>query len=267
MCRHTSFRTYPGTGAASEIGYEGGAGRTVNLPLEAGATDEDYRLVFERVVLPVLRQFAPHILFVSAGFDAHERDPLGQMRVTTPGFAAMTAALRQVADEDREGRLVVVTEGGYDLRALRDCCRTVIDVLANESAPSVDWPQSPVASSRGRAAVTQTQAALTQVLDVLKRAVLRGVSRAANAGAPPVCAIAHRVRGIRYNEPTPMTRVQAATPRQEVAAGVDLRACVRSCRRRVAPEVLLPGDVRVSVRTRARRARPQLHHRRHHARG
>src|SRR4051794_22042609 len=64
---------YPGTGAVEEVGYGAAAGRTVNLPLEVGATDDDYRHVLEGVAIPVLRQFAPDILLLSAGFDAHER--------------------------------------------------------------------------------------------------------------------------------------------------------------------------------------------------
>jgi len=156
------FPYYPGTGAPHEVGYEGGAGRTVNIGLEVGATDEDYRVVFDQVVIPVLGQFMPDIVLVSAGFDAHERDPLGAMRVTTAGFSAMTAALRQVAEEQCEGRLVAVTEGGYDLRALRDCLQAVVDVLSGESTPLVAWPEPPVASSRGLAAATATKAALTQ---------------------------------------------------------------------------------------------------------
>src|SRR4249920_3392861 len=78
------FPYYPGTGAADEIGRGAGLGFTVNLPLEAGAVDEDYRTVFTEVVLPVLNQFEPVLLLISAGFDAHERDPLGGMRLTTP---------------------------------------------------------------------------------------------------------------------------------------------------------------------------------------
>jgi len=153
---------YPGTGAAGEIGFGAGAGRTVNLPLEVGSTDEDYQVVFDQIVLPVLRQFDPDVLMISAGFDAHERDPLGGMRVTTAGFTAMTAALRRVADDHCAGRLVAVTEGGYDLRALGECLRTVIDVVGAESAPQVHWPGSPVASSRGRTTANRTKAALTQ---------------------------------------------------------------------------------------------------------
>src|SRR5262249_7193591 len=77
------FPYYPGTGAADETGKGQGAGFTVNLPLEAGAAAEDYRAAFTEVILPVLRQFRPDVMVVSAGFDAHERDPLAGMRLTT----------------------------------------------------------------------------------------------------------------------------------------------------------------------------------------
>jgi acetoin utilization deacetylase AcuC-like enzyme len=142
---------YPGTGAADEIGVGPGVGYTVNLPLEAGAVNEDYRLVFDTVVLPVVKQFAPDLMLVSAGFDAHERDPLGGMRLTSDAFAAMTAQLRAVAEECCAGRLVVVTEGGYDFRALADSLRAVVGVLASEAAPSAAWPAAAGAEpSRGR---------------------------------------------------------------------------------------------------------------------
>src|SRR5947209_853482 len=112
------FPYYPGTGAAEEIGREAGRGFTVNVPLEVGATDEDYQVAFAQVVLPVLRQFEPDLIIASSGFDAHERDPLGGMRVSTGAFGAMTGELRAVAEEVCRGRIVAVTEGGYDLKAL-----------------------------------------------------------------------------------------------------------------------------------------------------
>src|SRR5476649_2650611 len=93
------FPYYPGTGAAEEVGRGAGLGFTVNVPLEVGAVDEDYQLVFAKLVLPILRQFEPDVLIVSAGFDAHERDPLGGMRLSTAAFGAMTAELRLVAEE------------------------------------------------------------------------------------------------------------------------------------------------------------------------
>ena len=132
---------YPGTGAAGEIGLGAGAGFTVNAPIEVGATDEDYRLVFAELVLPIVRQFDPDLVLVSAGFDAHERDPLAGMRLTTGAFGAMTMELRNVAEACCEGRIAAIVEGGYDLRALADSMRTVVDVLAGPPA-AAQWPRT-----------------------------------------------------------------------------------------------------------------------------
>jgi acetoin utilization deacetylase AcuC-like enzyme len=145
---------YPGTGAVDEIGRGRGRGFTVNLPLEAGAVDDDYRMAFDEVIVPIVRQFKPDLILISAGFDAHERDPLAGMRVTTSAFGAMTMELRRVAEECCDGRIAAVTEGGYDLRALADSIRTVVDVLSTERATAPRWPSSSVASSRGRTAVS-----------------------------------------------------------------------------------------------------------------
>jgi acetoin utilization deacetylase AcuC-like enzyme len=152
---------YPGTGAAGEIGSGAARGYTVNVPLEVGAVDEDYRLVFAEVVLPILRQFKPDLVVVSAGFDAHERDPLAGMRLTTDAFAAMTNDLRLLADECCGGRLVVATEGGYDLKALAACLRGMLNVLSPDVTGRVAWSAAgAIAPSRGRAAITQTVRAL-----------------------------------------------------------------------------------------------------------
>jgi acetoin utilization deacetylase AcuC-like enzyme len=150
---------YPGTGAADETGVGGGEGATVNLPLEAGAVDADYRDVFQEVVLPVLRQFRPELLLVSAGFDAHERDPLAGMRLTTPSFAAMTMALRTVAEECCAGRMALVVEGGYDLEALAASLDAVAETLAGPLAPA-RWPESAIRSTRGRASADAAKRAL-----------------------------------------------------------------------------------------------------------
>ena len=149
---------YPGTGAVDEIGRGKGEGFTVNVPLEAGAADEDYRLAFSEVVLPVLRQYKPDILLISAGFDAHQQDPLAGMRVTTPAFAAMTRELAAVAVECCAGRLVAVTEGGYNLRALGQCLIGVLPVL-NDPRAKADWPPAAAgpAPTRGAAAVAQAK--------------------------------------------------------------------------------------------------------------
>ena len=126
---------YPGTGLEHEVGAGAGVGFTVNIPLAAGCTDTDYDIVFQRVVEPVLRQFAPQLLLVSAGFDAHADDPLGGMRLTSGAFGRFTSRLRAVADAHASGRLVLVTEGGYNLVALAESVRSVVEAIA-EARPT-----------------------------------------------------------------------------------------------------------------------------------
>jgi len=140
---------YPGSGSVREVGAAVGAGFTVNMPLEAGATDGDFALVYHTIALPVLRQFHPDVILVSAGFDAHEDDPLGGMRVTVDGFARLTSMLVEVADECCDGQLVLVTEGGYDLPALAGSLRAVADVL---EGAAVDR-STPAPTARARATI------------------------------------------------------------------------------------------------------------------
>jgi acetoin utilization deacetylase AcuC-like enzyme len=144
------FPYYPGTGAASDIGRGRGEGLTVNLPLEVGATDADYELVYRQVALPVLQQFKPDLVLLSAGFDAHHRDPLAGMRLTTEQFGRLTGFIVQAADEICGGRVVALTEGGYDLHALASSLDLVIRVLAGESTLD-DFPPPAGASPRGAA--------------------------------------------------------------------------------------------------------------------
>ena len=84
---------YPGTGAADEVGIGSGAGFTVNVPVEADASDADYHLLFGRIVVPALEAFDPDLLLFSADYDAHVRDPLGGMNVSTDGCARMMTSL------------------------------------------------------------------------------------------------------------------------------------------------------------------------------
>jgi len=123
------FPYYPGTGAANETGAGAGAGFTLNIPLAAGARDADYLRVYEAQVMPALEQFKPDVLLVSAGYDAHERDPLAGMRVTTEGFTALITLLDEAATRLCDRRMALVTEGGYHLDALRDSLEATIRVL------------------------------------------------------------------------------------------------------------------------------------------
>jgi acetoin utilization deacetylase AcuC-like enzyme len=141
---------YPGTGAAADVGTGNGEGFTVNLPLDVGATDSDYELVYQQVALPVLRQFKPELVLVSAGFDAHHKDPLAGMRLTTEQFGRLTALIAGAADDICAGRVVAITEGGYDLQALASSLDLVIRVLAGESTLD-DLPAPEGAAPRGEA--------------------------------------------------------------------------------------------------------------------
>jgi acetoin utilization deacetylase AcuC-like enzyme len=124
------FPYYPGTGAASDIGTGKGEGFTINLPLAAGSTDADYERIYSQVAWPILRQFNPELILLSAGFDAYEDDPLGGMRVTVDGFERLTAGLVDVARTTCGGRIVAVVEGGYELAGLRDCLRAAVRALS-----------------------------------------------------------------------------------------------------------------------------------------
>ena len=109
------FPCYPGTGSLDERGV---AGNIVNMPLRPGADGPAFCQTWEAVGLPALDSFAPELLIVSAGFDAHRADPLANLRLDTEDFGWITDQLLAVADRHCGGRLVSVLEGGYDLTAL-----------------------------------------------------------------------------------------------------------------------------------------------------
>ncbi len=121
------FPNYPGTGALGDVGRGEGRGATVNLPLPVGGNDSTYAAAFERVVLPIVEQFGPTFTLVSCGFDAHERDPLAEMRLSSAAFGAMARSLLERLPEACP--LGVVLEGGYDLTALTESSDSVARAL------------------------------------------------------------------------------------------------------------------------------------------
>jgi acetoin utilization deacetylase AcuC-like enzyme len=112
---------YPGTGFEEEIGTGPGRGYTMNIPFLPGATDEEYRRAFETRIRPAVGRYAPQMILVSAGFDAHADDPLGNLRLSDEVFAWMTERLVELAERHCQGRLLSVLEGGYDPGVLRRC--------------------------------------------------------------------------------------------------------------------------------------------------
>ncbi len=124
---------YPGTGAAEEAGQGSGEGYTVNLPLTAGWGNAAFQPLFEDVLDPICRQFEPEFVLISAGFDAHVRDPLGGLTVTKEGFRALARILLRIARDHAQGRFVAILEGGYDLEALETSVIHVLDEMGGEN--------------------------------------------------------------------------------------------------------------------------------------
>jgi acetoin utilization deacetylase AcuC-like enzyme len=123
---------YPGTGDWRETG----AGNIVNVPLPAGCGDPEYLRCYRELCAPAVRRFRPHVLLVSAGFDAHFADPLANMLLSTRGYFEIANLLRDLAGELCEGRIVCALEGGYDLTALSWSVRACIDtLLGNDFTP------------------------------------------------------------------------------------------------------------------------------------
>ena len=127
---------YPGTGAAGEVGGSKAQGYTVNVPLSSGYQDDDFVQIFERILLPIGRQFKPDLILISAGFDTYYLDPLGAMQVTPKGFARMTRRLLDLAEEVCHGRLLLALEGGYHLEGLSLSTSAVLQELLGPSALS-----------------------------------------------------------------------------------------------------------------------------------
>lgn len=128
---------FPGTGGMEETGADDGIGTTVNAPLPGGCGDAAYLAVIEEILLPVLVRFDPELVLVSAGFDAHMRDPISRLRVTAEGFAAMGARVRTLADRT-DAALAFVLEGGYGLESLGESVRAVHQVFSGGEPSPVD---------------------------------------------------------------------------------------------------------------------------------
>lgn len=114
-CSTHQMPLYPGSGAANETGE---ADNIVNVPLAAGDDGAVFQEAMEAAILPRLETFAPELIVISAGFDAHARDPLGALNLVETDFAWATRALMDIADKTADGRVVSVLEGGYDLEGL-----------------------------------------------------------------------------------------------------------------------------------------------------
>ena len=125
---------YPGTGAVNSLGRGPGEGFNINVPLPAGQGDMEYAAIFDRLLLPVAREFKPQFILVSAGYDGHEEDPLGGMRMTDLGYAALSRCLVGLAGDCCPGRLVLTLEGGYEPVAQARAVLACLDALMGDES-------------------------------------------------------------------------------------------------------------------------------------
>jgi acetoin utilization deacetylase AcuC-like enzyme len=123
------YPLYPGTGFASE---RGSADNVVNVPLSPGSGGRQFRAAWGERILPALEAFAPELVMISAGFDAHEGDPLAQLELETEDFAWVTRELMAIAESHADGRVVSLLEGGYDLDALAESVSAHVRVLMGD---------------------------------------------------------------------------------------------------------------------------------------
>jgi acetoin utilization deacetylase AcuC-like enzyme len=123
---------YPGTGMLDERGTGAGEGATMNMPLPAGSGDRAFAACYGELVPAVLDRFQPEMVLVSAGFDAHWRDPLGNLRVSAQGYGEAVSSLRGWAERNCGGRIAAILEGGYDLDADAACGLAITQALLGE---------------------------------------------------------------------------------------------------------------------------------------
>lgn len=129
------FPFYPFTGDIDATGTGAGRGATWNVPTPGGLGDGDHFRLFEEILAPHADAFAPELVVVSAGFDAHRDDPLGDQNITDEGFAALAGVAQKIADRSAGGRLALVLEGGYDVPALVRSVGACLDVLGGATPP------------------------------------------------------------------------------------------------------------------------------------
>lgn len=138
------FPYYPGTGDFHEIGREEGKGYTVNFPLPVGTGDEVFVPIYTKIVSPLLEQYRPELILVSAGFDAYFQDPIGGLRVTSDGYAAASAALVRSADAVCGGKICFVLEGGYSMEGLQKCTTGVLTMMESPEGNSFAGSEGPL---------------------------------------------------------------------------------------------------------------------------
>lgn len=123
------FPFYPGTGSLKELGYDKGLGYTFNIPVPSMLADNDYLRIFEELLIPVVKQYKPEFMIISAGFDAYFIDPLGGMNISVEGFAKLTRMVLNLAEKYSDNKIAFLLEGGYNTAEMGNILRNVIEEI------------------------------------------------------------------------------------------------------------------------------------------
>jgi acetoin utilization deacetylase AcuC-like enzyme len=132
---------YPGSGHYNELGEGEGRGYTLNLPLRKGTDDSSFVPIYSKIIPRVLDQYAPQLILVSAGFDGHYNDPLGELSLTPAGYASAAASLMLAAERLCNGRICFILEGGYHMQALQECVYAVMTQMAKQYPEELSIPE------------------------------------------------------------------------------------------------------------------------------
>ena len=126
------YPLFPGTGHLDDTGQNIGGGTAINIPLPPGCGDNEHKRVFDEIIVPATRRFKPELILVSAGYDGHWADDVGNMRLTLDGYYYITRIIQQLADELCGGRMVFCLEGGYNLRVLSSAVNATFNIWLGE---------------------------------------------------------------------------------------------------------------------------------------
>jgi acetoin utilization deacetylase AcuC-like enzyme len=151
MSLHQNPRDFPGTGYMNEIGEGEGLGYTVNIPFPKRIDNQIYHEAFDQIIVPIAQQYKPKFILVSAGFDAHYTDPVGELSLTIDGYVEVFSKILNLASKLCSGRLVAALEGGYNLQVLGRMATASIAKMANFSYSVQDFTPKMHPRARQRA--------------------------------------------------------------------------------------------------------------------
>jgi acetoin utilization deacetylase AcuC-like enzyme len=156
------YPLFPGTGHVLEVGRGAAEGFTINVPLDKGFNDADFAFLYQALLEPVCLAFQPELILVAAGFDIHEKDPVGKMKVTETGFAALTRIVMNLAQACCGNRVVLVLEGGYHQEAMAHSVLAVLHELCGRTRCNVSALAAQAESGRVDPVVRRSEHVLSR---------------------------------------------------------------------------------------------------------